>query len=150
MELIDTFGLKLIALMGIVSLAYVLLSFAPLWWPAIVAWRARPALPRRWLFICVVAALVYGVFTFLAFAIILPVEAYSIFVAPQLEDAGIAPGVAVIRVFRFVTDFWWLLIPPTQLLLIWYITRQLQAKWAHICSAPPNNSFKRTAAPKLE
>ena len=139
MEIIDAFGPKLIALMSIVALAYVLLTFAPLWWPAIVAWRARPALPRPWLFIGVVAALVYGVFSFLAFAIILPVEAYGIFVVPQLEDAGIAPpGVPVIRVFGIVVDSWWLLIPLTQLFLTWYITRQLQAKWHHICSAPPN------------
>lgn len=142
MEAIEAFGPKLAAFMVLLAVAYGLLSFSPLWWPAIVAWRSRPLLPRRGLFVGVVAALVYGVFSFLAFAILLPVEVYGIFVAPQLELSGVAVGAPLLRVTGFVTDYWWLLIPPTQLVLTWYVTRKLKARWAHICSAPPNNSFK--------
>ena len=142
MEAIEALGPKFSALLILVALAYVLLSFAPLWWPAIVAWRTRPALPRRLLFIGVCAALVYGVFSFLAFALIIPVEAYGIFVAPQLEESGIAVGAPVLLVSGFVAEYWWLLIPPTQLGLTWYVTRQLKARWAHILAAPPNNSSK--------
>jgi len=150
MDFINVLGPKFSALLGIIALVYFLLSFAPIWWPAMTTWRSRDSFPRRWLFICVIAALVYGVFSFLAFAFILPVEAYSIFVAPQLVNAGIAAGDSVIRVFGFLADYWWVLVPPTQLGLTWYITRLLQPKWAHICSQPPNHSFKRTATSKYE
>lgn len=142
MDAINALGPKLSALLALAAVAYALLSFAPILWPAIATWRTRPLLPHRWLFIGVVAALVYGAFSFLAFAILLPVEAYGIFVAPQLEESGVAAGRPLLRASGFAAKYWWLLIPPVQLLLTWYITRQLKARWAHICTPPPDNSIK--------
>jgi hypothetical protein len=145
MEAIEMFGPKLAALFALVALAYVLLSFAPVLWPAMVVRRVRPALPRRLLFVVVVAALVYGVFSFIAFAILLPIEVYGIYIAPQLEEAGIANGSALLQISGFLADNWWILVPPTQLILTWYVTKIVKARWAYICAAPPNPSFKPTS-----
>ncbi len=138
MGAIEMFGPKLSALLAAAALAYALLSFAPVLWPAIVARRVRPTLPRRWLFVGVVAALVYGVFSFLAFAVLLPIEVYGIYIAPQLEEAGFANSSSLLQFSGFLADYWWVLVPPTQLLLTWYVTKSVKARWAHICAAPPN------------
>lgn len=144
MEAIELFGPKLSAMIIVLGLAYFIISFAPVWVPAIKAFRRKSRLPRPFLFISTVAALVYGVFSFLAFAVLLPVEAYGIFIAPQLEIAGIAAGTGLLRTSRFFVNYWWLLVPPVQLALTWYITLQVSRRWVYICAAPPNNSFKPT------
>lgn len=141
MDAINTLGPGLSALLALVAIAYVLVSFAPVLWPAIIAWRTRPSLPRRWLFVGVVAALVYGVFSFLAFAIILPIEAYGIFVAPQLEESGVASGSSLLRASGFAAEYWWLIVPPLQLALTWYVTQRLKTQWTHICTTPPGGAL---------
>jgi hypothetical protein len=142
MEAIDVFGPKLSAMLVVLAVVYFLISFAPVWWPALKAFRAKPRLPRPLLFVATVAALVYGVFSFLAFAVLLPVEAYGIFIAPSLETAAVGYGAGLLRISGFFTDYWWVLVPPVQFLLTWYITAQVGRRWAHICAAPPNYSFK--------
>src|SRR5690606_10535920 len=144
MEAVDLFGPKLVAMMIAIASAYFIISFAPIWLPAIKAFRRKSRLPRPFLFVGTVAALVYGVFSFLVFAVLLPVQAYGIFVAPQLEAAGMAAGVGLLRVSLFFVNYWWAFIPPVQLALTWYVTLQLGRRWAYICAAPPNNSFKPT------
>ena len=129
-------------MIAVLAFAYFLISFVPVWWPALVAFRRNARLPRPLLFVTTVAALVYGVFSFLAFAVLLPIEAYGIFIAPQLEAAGLANGAALLRISGFFTDYWWLLVPPVQLVLTWQVTRRLGGRWGHICASPPNNSFK--------
>jgi hypothetical protein len=142
MEVIEVFGAKMTALMAAIAIAYFLVSFAPILWPAVVAWRNSPRLSRPFVFVTVVAALVYGTFSFLGFALLLPVEAYSIFVAPSLESAGISPGVRVLRISRFFAEYWWIFVPPVQFVLTWFVTAYVGRRWQHICAAPPNNSFK--------
>ncbi|WP_145985441.1 hypothetical protein [Marilutibacter maris] len=88
------------------------------------------------------AALVYGVFSFLGFAVLLPIEAYSIFIAPSLEAANVTHGAGLLRISGFLANYWWVLVPPAQLLLTWYMTAQVGRCWAHICTAPSNSSFK--------
>ena len=144
MDAIEAFGPELAATMLLIAVAYTLLAFAPVWWPAIVVHRSKPPMPRRLLFVLVVAALVYGAFSFLAFAIILPVELYGIFVAPQLEQSGVAAGTNVLRVSGFLVRYWWLLVPPAQLLLTWYVTKRVGERWAQFWAVPPNHSFKPT------
>ena len=117
MEAFDLFGPKLAAMLTLAAVAYALVSLEPVWWPAVVVWKARPRVPRRWLFVAAVAALVYGVSSFLAFAVILPIQVYGIFVAPQLQEAGFAYGAPVLRVSSFLADYWWALIPPLKWLL---------------------------------
>ena len=96
-------------------------------------------MPRRTLFVAVVAALVYGVFSFLAFVVILPIEVYGIFVTPVLEEAGLAYGEQVLSITGFVREYWWLLVPVTQLVLTSRITKHLIGRWSHICAAPPDS-----------
>lgn len=136
MGAIEIFGPGLSALIVAMAVVYCLISFAPVWWPAVFAFRRRAAFPRPYLFVGTVAALVYGVFSFLAFAILVPVEAYSIFIAPQLESAGLAHGAWLLSVARFFANYWWLLVPPVQLALTWIITLKVGRRWEHICAAP--------------
>lgn len=136
MGAIEIFGPGLSALIVAMAVVYCLISFAPVWWPAVFAFRRRAAFPRPYLFVGTVAALVYGVFSFLAFAILVPVEAYSIFIAPQLESAGLAHGAWLLSVARFFANYGWLLVPPVQLALTWIITLKVGRRWEHICAAP--------------
>ena len=140
--MIGVFGAEMTALLAAIAIVYFLVSFAPVLWPAFVAWRNRPHLSRPLVFVAVVAALVYGAFSFLGFAVLLPVEAYSIFVAPSLEAAGVAHGSGLLRVSRFFAEYWWIFVPPVQLALTWFVTIQVGRRWQHICAAPPNHSFK--------
>lgn len=142
MKAVEIFGPGLSALIVAMAVVYCLISFAPVWWPALFAFRRRAAFPRPYLFVGTVAALVYGVFSFLAFAILVPVEAYSIFIAPQLEAAGIAYGAWVVRGAGFFVNYWWLLLPPVQFALSWIITLKVGRRWEHICAAPSDTSFK--------
>ena len=144
MKVIEVFGVGMTALIVAIAAIYSIVSFAPVLWPAFVAWRNRPDLPRPVAFVAVVAALVYGAFSFIGFSVLLPVEAYGVFVAPSLEASGATYGAGMLRVSRFFTEYWWLLVPPIQLGLTWFITGQVGRRWQHICSAPPNNAFKPT------
>jgi len=135
MEVINLFGPRMTAMLALVALTYFLLALAPVIWPAYRVYRSNPKLPRPWLFVLSVAAFTYGLFSFLAFAILLPVEVYSIYVAPTLAEANLANGAAVLAVSRFIADQWWLLIPPVQLALTWYVTRKLEPKWGSVCVA---------------
>ena len=93
-------------------------------------------MPRRLLFVGVVAALAYGVLTFLLFGILVPIEVYVIWIAPQLEEAGIAHGAWLVGLVRSARDIWWWLVPIAQLALTWRITKHLLPRWAHICASP--------------
>lgn len=135
MDAFEAFGPRLVAFMTLFAIVYGALSFAPVWWPAIVAWRARPTLPRKALFVGVTAALVYGTLLFLALAVFVPVLLYGVYVAPQLEASRVPGGTSVLRVAGFVNDYWGWLVPPIQLALTWYLTRTLSGRWVHICAA---------------
>lgn len=139
MDATDVFGPTLSALLLLTALGYSLLTLAPVIWPAILARRAGPQMPRRTLFVAVVAVLVYGVFSFLAFVVILPIEVFGIFVAPPLEEAELAYGEQVLSITGFVREYWWLLVPVTQLVLTWRITKHLIGRWSYICAAPPDS-----------
>ena len=144
MEFIEVFGPTMTAIIVVFAIVYFIVSFAPVLWPAFVAWRNRSHLSRAFLFIAVVAALVYGVFSFLAFAVLLPVEAYGSFIAPSLESEGVAYGSGLLRVSGFLASYWWIFVPPIQIALTWFVTAQLGRRGQHICAAPSNNSFKPT------
>ena len=133
--MIEVFGPKLSALIVALGVAYFLFSFAPVIWPAWIAFRHKPSMRRPWFFIGLVAALVYGLFSFLAFALLVPVELYGAFVAPSLEAASISYGAPVLAASRFVVRYWWLAVPPIQLLLTWWVCRRLRQRWERVCDA---------------
>lgn len=117
MEALEAFGPGLVAFMALFAVVYGVLSFAPVWWPALVAWRARPRLPRKALFVGVTAALVYGTCLFLALAVLVPVLLYGVYVAPQLEASRVLGGTSDLRVAGFVNTYGVLLVAPVQLAL---------------------------------
>src|SRR5688500_9987132 len=118
----SVFGAKLTALMILIGAVYFLLSFAPVIWPAICALRHKNRLQRPWLFITAVACLTYGFFNFLIVALLRPAVAYSVFVAPSLEAAGRLYGPWLVQITRWVTDYWWIALPPIQLFLTVFVT----------------------------
>ena len=144
MDALDVFGPKMTAILLAIAAVYILLAFAPVLWPGYLAYRKRSWLPRPVLYVLTVAALVYGAFSFIAFAIILPAEAYAIYVAPSLAEANVPYGASILSVTRFLANYWWLMVPPLQLALTWVLANHVGRRWQHICAAPPNNSFKPT------
>lgn len=135
MEMIDTFGAKLTAILALVTFAYLLVALAPLLWPAFRAFRRSRRLERPWLFTFTVAALTYG-FVYLIVAIVaIPVQAYVVFVAPQLQEAGHSYGSWLVAAASFVDQWWWPLLPLAVLAATIWLTRKLAAKWSGICSA---------------
>lgn len=135
MEAIELFGPKLSALLALVALAYVLFSFAPVLWPAYRAFRRKTRLSKPWLFTGVVGALVYGIFWFLLCALMIPAEAYTVFIAPQLQEAGLPYGKAFVSVADFIGNYWWLGLPPLQFVSTVMVTRKLAARWERLCAA---------------
>jgi hypothetical protein len=135
MEVIEAFGPKLIGLVALAAIAWFLITLAPVAWPAFRAFRKKTALPRPWLFAATVSALTYGSL-FLGLTILLiPAEAYAVFVAPQLEAMGQPYGKPIVIATQFIADYWWLMLPPAQLAITLLLTRKLARRWPGICSA---------------
>jgi len=110
-------------------------SLAPILWPAVVALRRRPALPRRGLFVFVVGTLCHGTLGLLATLIVLPVSALLVHVVPQLEAASAHSGEPIASIVRLVAEYWWVAYSPALLVLAVAMTRWLAARWARIVSA---------------
>lgn len=135
MNVIDLFGAKLLALLVAVAAVYLVLAFVPVLWPALRAFRAPRRLPRPWLFVAVVSSVAYGMVAIFVFAVGVPMDAYLVFIAPQLQEAKLPYGAALVPASQFVVDYWWLAAPVVQLLATWYLTRRLSARWERICEA---------------
>ena len=79
--------------------------------------------------------MVYGIFTFAMTAIVVPADAYTIYIAPQLQALGKPYGKPLVGVVRFVSMWWWIALPPVFFGLTFTLTRGLAKKWPRICSA---------------
>jgi len=134
-EIIEAFGPRLSILIILVGIGWFLMSWSPLIWPAFRAFRGAPRLPRPWLFSFVVAALVYGTFAFAITAVLIPADAYTIFIAPQLQEMGMPTGRLLVGTVRFISMWWWISLPPAFFGLTFVLTRELAKKWPGICSA---------------
>ena len=134
MTFIDVFGGKLSAMLAAIAVFYFTIALLPVWWPALRAFRSRPRLPRPYLFVGVVAALVYGVSTFITVAIILPMAAVRIFIVPALEQAGVGYGTSLGHASNLFYEYGWIMLVPVEMLLTWYVTRRLAWRWAQVCS----------------
>ena len=135
MGIIDTFGAKFTALLALAAFAYLLVALAPLLWPALRAFRRSRRLERPWLFTLTVAALTYGFVYLAAATIAIPIQAYVVFIAPELQQAGQPHGSWLVATSRFVGRWWWPLLPLAVLAATVWLTRKLAAKWSGICSA---------------
>jgi hypothetical protein len=120
------------AMIVAVGTLYIVLALLPLLYPGYVSFRTRPSLPRRLLFVGVIAALSYGIETFFLVAITLPLEAYAVFIAPPLESSGYSYGRWLVFLAQFIRGWGWLLlsIPPAIASVV--LTRYLVTRWARI------------------
>jgi hypothetical protein len=131
------------ALIASVGALLLLCTFFPVIYSAQLAFRAKPALPRRFLFVCVVTALCYGCLLFFLLAVSLPLQLYSSFVAPQLEFSGYPHGRWLIATQFFISDWGWVVFPLFLGLAAVATTRYLASRWPAIVAAlGPNKSFK--------
>ena len=133
--MIDTFGAKFTALLALAALAYLLVALAPLLWPAFRAFRRSRRLERPWLFTLTVAALTYGFVYLIVATVAIPVQAYVVFIAPQLQEAGQTYGSWLASVSSFIGQWWWTVLPLAVLAATIWLTRKLADKWSGICSA---------------
>ena len=123
------------ALILTVGGVYMVLSWAPLWWPAITTWRQRHVMPRRLLFILVVASISYGVFVLLFFTLAIPFQLYAVYVAPTWEQLGYPTGHFLLTLHSYFESLWWVFLPPTLLAATFLVNRKLALRWTQICSA---------------
>jgi hypothetical protein len=132
MEKIWPFSAGVEAMIVAVGTLYSLLALLPLLYPGYVSFRKRPRLPRRLLFVGVIAALSYGIETFFLVAITLPLEAYAVFIAPPLESSGHPYGYWLVSIARFIKHWGWLLLPILPAIASVVLTRYLMNRWPRI------------------
>ncbi|KRA45189.1 hypothetical protein [Pseudoxanthomonas sp. Root630] len=133
--LVELLGIEMVALLAALAVAYFVVALMPAWWPALRAFRGKTRLPRPFLFVGVVAALVYGVYFLWGCIVLLPLEAYRIFIAPQLAAAGLPHGAWLVRGLDLVGGYGWLVAAAIQLVFTVWLTRRLARRWPSICAA---------------
>nr|AAK01324.1 unknown [uncultured bacterium HB1-14] len=124
-----------------------LLSLAPVVYSSYVVVRKNPALPRRLLFIGVVAGLSYGLLVLFLLLVSLPLSAFGVYIAPQLEAAGQLPlaGRWLVTVWRAISDWGWFVVPVVLAISSFKLVRHLAPRWHHVVAGlGPNSSFKPT------
>ena len=137
------FPLEAIVAIVAVSIAYFILSWAPLLWPLIATHRNRKEFPHRWLFIATIASLAYGIVVALLCIVSIPLSVYQVFIAPQLQEVGFHLSDPLLKANELFLTWWWILLPPTVLYCTLYSTRKLKPAWPDVCQAlTANNSFK--------
>ena len=122
-----------------------LLSLTPIVYSSYVAVRTKPELPRRALFVAVAAGLIYGLLVLFLFLVSLPLSAFGVYIAPQLEAAGQLPqtGQWLVAVWRVIADWGWFVIPAVLSISSFKLPRYLAPRWHGIVAGlGPNNSFK--------
>ncbi len=128
-----------------IAIVWWVLSLMPILYSILVAVRTKPALPRRFLFVSAVVLLSYGLLIFFLFVVSLPLSAYSIFIAPQLEAVGelSRAGRWLAASSRFISQWGWFVIPLVLSISAVILSRYLVVRW-HLLAAclGPNNSFK--------
>ena len=131
--------------MLMIAIVWWLLCLVPVLLSSIVAVRAKPALPRRLLFVSVVAGLSYGLLLFFFVGVLVPLGAFSTFIAPQLEAIGELPVVGrwFVSASRAIDSWYWFVVPFVLSASSIWLTRFLAARWHQLTLAlGPNNSFK--------
>ena len=135
MDVIYAFGPKFAAAMIAGIIAYYLFALSPILWPAFRAFRRGNRLPRPLLFISTVATLTYGLLFLLFWVVSLPLERYSIYIWPTVQDLKHSYGSWAVAAQAFVAKWFWLTIPLVLVLLAGIVTRMLGVRWARIASA---------------
>jgi hypothetical protein len=122
-----------------------LLSLSPVWYSTFLALHTRPIIPRRFLFVAVVAALATGIVNFFYFTVSLPLTAFAVYIAPQLESTGdlSTTGRFLAATSEAISDYGLLTVPFVLAASAISLTRYLIVRWPEIVTClGPNNSFK--------
>ena len=70
-----------------------------------------------------------------AATIAIPVQAYVIWIAPQLQEMGQPHGEWLVAVSRFIGRWWWPALPVALAIATVVLTRRLAARWTALCAA---------------
>jgi hypothetical protein len=138
-----------------------LIAIAILWWlaslfpvvyPTLVALRRKPVMPRRLLFISVVVGLSYGCLVFFQFVIVIPLDAFGTYIAPQLKEVGELPAIGQwsLEILDKLDVWWWKLVVPLILAAVAFkLTRYLAPDRITPLrrTAPPGKSRTRPDTP---
>ena len=124
-----------VALLLSIGVLYFLCLLAPILVSGFVVLRHRQEMPRRLLFIVAVTILSYGFLNFIGYAVNIPVAAYLIYIAPQLEASGHYAGQPFLSIARFGTHYWWFAFGPVLLVVSIVLTSYLGKRWSRIAGA---------------
>ena len=136
-DFIELFGgERASAIITAVVAAYFLFSLFPVYWPAGHVIRRKATFPRRLLFIFVISTIVYGVFSFLTYALRIPLLLYSSYIEPTLANAGLLGGLSVgWHIDRHIELYGVFLAVPLQVLITVLLTRWLSLRWSAVTQA---------------
>lgn len=133
--MIDTLGADVFFGLLTIAALYLAATTSPIWVPAVIVIRNRRNFSRPWLFVGVIACLAYGLLFLLFFVLYLPFVMYAIYVAPQLEAAGLNPGKAILAILEFTATYNWFIGPGILLATSIFTTKKVKGRWNGICNA---------------
>lgn len=128
MQVVETFGLELMAWMGGVAAGYLVWASAPFWWPAMRAFGGR--LPRPLLFSACAGCLAYAAYLAFLAALRLLMFAVPPFSA-AVEQLASHPGIAALLLAALVYGL------PLLVFTGW-AARFLGARWARLMPPSPD------------
>jgi hypothetical protein len=114
---------------------YYLCAFSPVVCSGYVVLRRSPLFPRRFLFVATVTVLSYGVLNLAGYLINIPVAAYLVYVAPQLEANGQYAGQPFTSFGSAAVRYWLVWSCPVLLVTSILTTRYLSKRWHRIAEA---------------
>jgi hypothetical protein len=119
---------------GVSALVLIAVLF-PILCAALFALRARPPIPRRFIFVVVTACLSYGLLFLFIVTVSIPLQLYTLFVAPPLQQAGRAYGPWLVSLGDFLASWGWLILPLVLAIASIAISRYLVQRWPKIIIA---------------
>ncbi len=119
---------------AVFAFAWLLFAFLPLVLPTFFAIRKRHTLKRKILFVGTIACLCYGSLFFIV-ALSIPFEIHTIYIAPQLQNAGYPYGSWLVDAILFLRDYGFIFFPPVILVLSIFVTKFVSSRWNRIIDA---------------
>ena len=117
------------------AIPYLLCVFSPVLYSCFVAFRHKPALPRKMLFIATVTSINYGFYVFVYLAFSIPIEFYLSSIAPSLRHSGYYYGQPFVAIADFAITYGWLILGFLLLCTAIVFTRYLRKRLAAVVSA---------------
>ena len=123
------------------SLIFIFVAFLgfaalmPVLYPAFLAARTKPVIPRRILFVVAATCMSYGLLALFVLLVSWPLQLYSLFVAPQLQDAGRFYGAWLVAGGHFFTSSSWFALPVALVVASVLVSRYLARRWPRVVCA---------------